>query len=48
MLVSLSDSGVDVIGPLQDEFDGMEIVPANTEEGPLAADSAYRRIKKPR
>ena len=73
MLVSLSDSGVGVIGPLQDEFDDMEIVPANTEEGPLfmlygagdgplavyeyfngqmieplAADSACRRIKKPR
>ncbi len=35
MLVSLSTGGLDIIGPHASEFETMEIVPANDDQGPL-------------
>lgn len=35
MLVTLSDAGVDLIGPHDQNFETVEIVPANADQGPL-------------
>ena len=35
MLVTTSKAGIDVIGPHEQDFETMEVVPANADQGPL-------------